>query len=100
MDATTNQALIDLLPWASGLLIMASTVPNIIRNLLSLGAAKPSPLRDLMQLTGNLGWALYGAIADIPAIMTMCGVSSVLLTILLVQQFLKKAPPHQRPISP
>ena len=74
------------LGWLAGLLVMSSGLPNVIANLRSRERPQPSLLRDGMQLTGNLCWALYGALLGITSIATICAINSLLMLVLIGQQ--------------
>jgi hypothetical protein len=90
---------LDALAWTSGGLVTVSGLPNVIRNLRATGPARPSPLRDALQLAGNLGWAAYGLLTGLLPLVIFCALNAAFMALLIVQQARRAMPavalPHR-----
>ena len=86
MSTIIDPQMVALLGWISGLCVMVSGVPNMVRNLRNAGPAKPSILRDSLQCFGNIGWVTYGLLTGSMPIAVMCAVTAILMTVLIGQQ--------------
>lgn len=77
---------VELMSWCAGLLILFSSLPQILANLRSPEIAKhQSPWRNIFQCAGNLLWLLYAIHRDIQAMKVFASLGALFAFALFVQ---------------
>lgn len=80
--------LLEILGLFAGLIVSASTFPQIILNHNdSTAAAKVSLKRQLMLVVGNVLWIIYAALLGAQAMTLACSITCILNSIVIFQTF-------------
>ncbi|EFL88456.1 cystinosin/ERS1p repeat containing protein [Ahrensia sp. R2A130] len=79
-------SVVSLIGISAGAINVASSAPQILQNIKQpLKAAHQSPLRNAMQMCGNILWLTYGLLLDAPVLIVFSTFGAGLAFILLLQ---------------